>query len=94
MWLSILQVRDNTTRLDFVALYYSIAINFLILSYCLHYPKGIDKRLSRFILLICSFDLIHLFLAAKQGFGVVKVGTALMIVLLYEYYKSKKSGVN
>ena len=78
---------ERSTRLDFVALYYSIAINFIIMAYCLHYPKGIDKRVSRFILIITVLDLLHLLLLAKQGFGVAKIFISFLLILAYEFYK-------
>ena len=79
MWLSIFHGRPKTTRLDFVVLYYTIAVNFLILAYCLHYNKGISKKITKLILIIAVLDFIHLFFFAKQGFGIAKIGLALSI---------------
>lgn len=75
---------ERSTRIDFAVLYYTWAINFLILAYCLHYPKGITKIMSRFILVTAVFDLIHLILFAQQVFGYSKVAIAIGIVLIYE----------
>ena len=80
---------NRVARLDFAVLYYSIAINFLILSYCLHYPKGLDKRVTRLILIVTSLDLVHLIVYAKQGFGVVKIGIAILIFIAYDIYKKR-----
>ncbi len=76
---------ERSTRLDFFALYYANAINFLILAYCLHYSKNISKKVTRFILIITSLDMIHLVGFAKQGYGMSKIGIALMIYFSYEY---------
>ena len=92
-WLSLLKARENTTRLDFIALYYTQVISMLILAYCLHFPKGVDKRLTLFILWICVLDFIHLALYAKQGFGVTKVFLAFTIAVVYDFIKNKKNGV-
>ena len=92
-WLSLLRVRENTTRLDFIVLYYTDVISMLILAYCLHFPKGVDKRLTLFILWICVLDFIHLALYAKQGFGVTKVFLAFTIAVVYDFIKNKKNGV-
>jgi len=83
MNLALITIRS--TRLDFVALYYTTAINFLILAYCLHYRDGISPKVTKFILIITSLDFIHLFLFAKQGYGISKIGIALIIYLLLEW---------
>ena len=83
---------DYSRRIDFAVMYYSIAIDFLILSYCLHYPKGIDRRVSRFILIVTSLDMVHLITNGKQHFGFSKIGIAFIIYMLYAEYKSKKNG--
>lgn len=73
---------ERSTRLDFFAMYYANCINFLILAYCIHFSKGIDKRVSKIILIITALDLLHLFLFAKQGYGMSKVGLAILIYYL------------
>jgi len=78
---------ERSTRVDFFSLYYCTAINFLIMAYCLHYPKNIDKRVTRFILIITILDLLHLLLFAKQGFGIVKIAIAFLLFLSHEFYK-------
>lgn len=80
---------ERSTRIDFFVMYYTIAINFLIMAYCLHYPRGIDKRFSRLILIITILDFLHLLLFAKQGFGVVKIGLAMSFLVGYEIYKKR-----
>ena len=92
---------ERSTRLDFFALYYANAINFLILAYCLHYSKNISKKATRFILIITSLDMIHLIGFAKQGYGMSKIGIALIIYFSYEYknylfnfIKNEKNGYN
>jgi hypothetical protein len=75
---------ERSTRVDFFAMYYVNAISFLILAYCIHFNKGIDKRISKLILLITILDLIHLMFLAKQGYGMAKTGIA-MAILVYEF---------
>ena len=75
----------RSTRLDFVALYYANAISFLIMAYCLHYKKGISQRITKLILIITSLDFIHLLLFAKQGYGMSKIGIALLIYIFAEW---------
>jgi hypothetical protein len=83
MNLSLITIRS--TRLDFVALYYANAISFLIMAYCLHYKRGIDNRITKFILIVTSLDFIHLLLFAKQGFGTSKIGLTLLIYMFAEW---------
>ena len=60
---------------------------FLILSYLLVYPKGVDKRIARFVLIVCYLDLLHLFLFASQGFGMSKLALGLIIYFIFEIMK-------
>lgn len=83
---------DYSRRIDFAVMYYTIAIDFLILAYCVHYPKGIDRRVSRFILTVTLLDMVHLIANGKQHFGFSKIGVAIVIYLLYGAYKDKKNG--
>ena len=80
---------ERSTRLDFVAMYYVNAIDFLILSYCLWFPKGINVNIKFFIFLMCLLDLFHLLLFAKQGFGITKMGIAVIIYFIYDTIKNK-----
>lgn len=75
---------ERSTRVDFFAMYYVNAISFLILAYCIHFNKGIDKKISKLIFIITILDFLHLILVANQGFGMSKVGIAMAFVV-YEY---------
>lgn len=75
----------RSTRLDFFAYYYAVGINFLILAYCLHFNKGISKKITRFILIVMCLDFLHLLLFAKQGYGMSKIGLAIIIYFIYEF---------
>lgn len=75
---------ERSTRLDFAAMYYANAFSFLILSYLLTYPKGVDVRYARFVLIICYLDLLHLILFASQGFGMTKLALGVIIYFIYE----------
>ena len=70
---------ERSTRIDFIALYYANAINFLILAYCVHFNKNIDQRISKFILIVTIVDFFHLFLFASMGFGMAKIGICIII---------------
>ena len=72
---------ERSTRVDFFFMYYANAINFIILAYCLHYPKNLDKRLTKLILFITCLDFLHLLLFAKRGYGMAKVCVAILYVL-------------
>tara|TARA_R110000772_G_scaffold18905_2_gene53249 strand:+ start:383 stop:736 length:354 start_codon:yes stop_codon:yes gene_type:complete len=81
---------EKTSRLDFFTMYYTNAFSFLILTYLLHYPKGLDKQLTRMILIICYLDFMHLLFFAKQGFGMAKIGVAILIFYVLKWIKLKK----
>lgn len=76
---------ERSTRVDFFAMHYSNTINFLILAYCLHFKDNIDNRITLFILVITILDFFHLLLFAKQGYGITKIGLAILI-----FYTLKK----
>ena len=78
---------EKTTRIDYAVYFSGIAINFLILAYCLHYPRGISRNITRFILIVTILDVIHLVLFAKQGFGISKIGIALLIYIFYVFFR-------
>jgi len=63
-------------------MYYGIAVDFLIMAYCLHFPVGVDRRVSKFILIITFLDLLHLITVAKHDFGVSKIGIAILIYII------------
>ena len=75
---------ERTARIDFFTMYYVNAITFLILAYCVHFSKGIDKKISKLIFIITILDFLHLLLFAKKGYGMAKVGIAIGFIL-YEY---------
>jgi hypothetical protein len=80
---------DNTRRIDYAVMYYSISINFLILSFCLMYPKGINKKVRKFILILSSLDMMHLMLVSKLKFGIFKILLAFIIYSVTELLESK-----
>lgn len=83
---------ERSTRLDFFTMYYANTISFLIMAYLLHYPKWVNKKITRFILIICYLDLMHLVFLAKQGFGMVKIGVAITLFIGYELFNKNKNG--
>ncbi len=80
---------ERSTRIDFIAMYYANAISFLILSTLLAYPKGVDRRIARFILIVCYLDFLHLLMFAKQGFGMSKIAIAILFYYTYEIIKKR-----
>ncbi len=82
---------EKTSRIDFFALYYCWAITFVILAYCLWSPKGINKRIIKFIFIVSLLDFLHLIVLAMQGFGVTKFGIAMVIVFIPEIMSLFKS---
>lgn len=75
---------ERGTRIDFIALYYSWSITFLILAFLLLYPKGLDKRIVKFIFIVAVLDFLHLALFAMQGFGMAKFGIAMIFIFAPE----------
>lgn len=71
---------ERSTRLDFFVMYYAIALQFLILAYCVKFPDGIHEKVSELILIISVLDIVHLMLLSGQGFGMVKIGIAVLIL--------------
>lgn len=58
----------------------------------MHFNKGVDKRVSLFILIITVLDFLHLLLLAKQGFGEIKIAISFIIaMIIYKYGDFKKS---
>lgn len=78
---------ERSTRLDFFAMYYVNAVNFLILAYCLWRPEGVDKRVRKLIFIVTVIDLIHLALFAGQGFGESKIALAVIVYFATEWKK-------
>lgn len=77
------------TTLDWHATFYTAIIGFVIMAYCLHYPKGIDRRVTRMILVLTILDFIHLVLFAMQGMGLLKILLAFTIVMFYDFIKKR-----
>jgi hypothetical protein len=78
---------DYTRRIDYAVMYTTTAINFLILAYCLHFPKGVKKEVSQFILIVTSLDMLHLILLSRLRFGIVKIFLAIIIYYVIRFFK-------
>lgn len=78
---------ERSTRIDMFVMYYANAISFLVLAYLLHNPKGIDKRVTRLLLLVTIIDLVGMMLLSGQVFGITKIIVAFMILGVYEFRK-------
>ena len=76
---------ERSTRVDYFAIHYCNALNFLILAYCIYDSKNIDRRVAKFIFIITILDFIHLLFFAKQGYGKSKIGIAVLLYLTSEY---------
>lgn len=71
--------------LDWVVYFYVNYLSFLLLAYCVHYNKGINKSVTRFILIVSILDMIHLMIGAMQGYGMAKIGIAIVLIGIYEW---------
>jgi len=80
---------ERSTRIDFATMYYGNAISFIILTYLISYPKGVDKRIAKFVLIVCYLDFLHLFLFASKGFGMSKIAIGILVYYIYEIIKRK-----
>lgn len=78
---------DYTRRIDFAVMYTTTAINFFILSYCLRFPKGVEKEITEFIFIVTSLDLLHLILLSKLRFGMVKIFLAIFIYYIIKLFR-------
>lgn len=70
---------ERSTRIDFFFMYYAIAINFFLMAYCMHFSRGVSKKVTKFIFIVTILDLIHLAGFAKQKYGMAKIGMAVLI---------------
>lgn len=82
-------IKGWSSTLDWHATFYTAIISFIVMAFCLHYPKGIDRRVTRMILVLTILDFIHLVLFAMQGMGLLKIIIAFVIVILYGFIKKK-----
>lgn len=80
---------DHTRRIDYAVMYSTISINFLILAFCLRFPKGVNKEVTEFILIATSLDMLHLLLTSKIHFGLVKMFLAVIIWLIIYAYRNR-----
>lgn len=85
---------ERSTRIDFFIMYYVNAINFMILAYCLHYHTGINKNVTKFILIMTILDFLHLLLFAMKGYGLAKIGIAFIIYWSLNHYQILKNDKN
>lgn len=80
----ILPLSPNGMRIDFAVFYYTLAINFIILAYCLLKPKGVIYSIKVFIFIITVLDLLHLLINAGRNYGIAKIGIALLILYIWK----------
>lgn len=78
---------DFTRRIDYAVMHLTTSINFLIISYCLYRPKGVNEETKKFIFILCILDLIHYLLISKIYFGLVKAFLAIIIYYIIKYNK-------
>lgn len=75
-------------------MHYVNAINFIILAYCLHCNTGINKNVTKFILIITVLDFLHLLFFAMRGYGLAKIGFAYIIYWSINQYQILKNDKN
>ncbi len=61
-------------------MFYDEAICYIILTYCLVYPKGINKRIAKWLFYISVLHLVHIITLGGQGFGLAKLLIAAIMV--------------
>ena len=75
--------------IDYDLIFYSNSVSFLILTYMFTYPKGINERFARFVLIVCYLDFLYILVLGEQGFGMVKLIVATITLYIYELRKWK-----
>lgn len=69
--------------------FYTVPVNFIILSACLLWPRGIYRWVKEFIFTLCVLDLLHVFLYAGKSFVFTKLLVSIGIVLFLEYKRKR-----
>lgn len=69
--------------------FYTVPINFIILSYCMLFPKGIQLWVKQFIFTLCCLDLLHMALYAGKSFVFFKLMICIIITLALAYKRGK-----
>lgn len=80
---------DDPVKTYWAAHFYSEQINFALLAFLIMFPKGVNKWLARFLLIITLLDLVHLIAVKKLVFGEVKILAALIISMIIDKIKGK-----
>lgn len=83
---------NHTRRIDYALMYLENNLNFLILSFCLLFPKGISKDVKIFIFICYSIDLLHYFAFSSIYFAFAKLFVSTF--LFYVYKKLLKIWLN
>lgn len=78
---------DFSRRIDYAVMNLTTSLNFLIISFCLLKPKGLNPEIKKFIFIVCCLDLAHYLLVSKLQFGLVKIFLAVLI-WLFIYVKN------
>lgn len=63
--------------------HYAHAIQFAVFTYLILFNRGLVMDVKRFIFAITCLDIVHLMLFAMRGYGVVKIGLAILIVMIW-----------
>ena len=83
---------EHTRRIDYALWHLENNLIFLILSFCLLFPKGISKDVKVFIVICYSIDLLHYFAFSSIYFAFAKLFVSTF--LFYVYKKLLKRWLN
>lgn len=78
---------EHTRRLDYAVMYFCKHTIYLILAYCLLFPKGIHKETKVFIFMFMIADMLHYLLLSHIGFEWVKVILVLLSFVIYKKFR-------
>lgn len=78
---------DHKRNISFSVFMIGVYLRFIIMSYCLIKPKGINKNIPVFLFILSILDLIHFFTFSGLGFWKVKLLLALVCFISYVKFK-------
>lgn len=78
---------DHTRRIDYAVMYLCKHLIYLILAFCLLFPKDILRDTKVFIFIFTVWDLVHYFATSHIGFELFKWLLVLATFLVYKRFK-------
>lgn len=81
---------EHTRRIDYAVMYLCKHLIYVIYSYCLLFPKGINKDVKIFIFILSILDLLHYLLYSHLNTNIAIYKIFGCFALLSGYYFIKK----